>query len=93
MFGAGGRWLASASHDTTVRLFEAAVPAEIIALRQKAQELHDAAKTVLDQLPGEQRSPVNSTTAVGKNPSWDDDLRIWVRKLLLAECLISDHEE
>lgn len=87
-FAANGRWLATASHDKTIRLFEAAEPADRIAAREQSQQRRAAATTHVERLtqstgmiPDELLSAADNDTQI------DPELRPWVNKLLLARSL------
>ncbi len=86
-FDPTGRWLVSGSYDRTVRLFDALPPEQRRARRIEAQARYDAARRVLDRLSAAYPTTQELVEAVESGGEFDDQMRAWLRRLILMKSL------
>ncbi|MFM9996366.1 MAG: serine/threonine-protein kinase [Phycisphaerales bacterium] len=86
-FDPRGRWLISASYDRTIRLFDSLPPEQRRARRIEAQDRYDAARLVLDRLGAAYPTTQELVEAVESGDGFDDQMRVWLRTLILMKSL------
>ena len=91
-FAPNGRWLATASHDQTVKLLEAATSSERILLRDAAQVHFESASEYADRNFPASAPFEDHLSALEADTVIDPALRNSIRNLILARSLGAERE-